>query len=85
MLVIHISSGSFSSIGSKYVYMLVECYRSYLPIVEQDPLSLYVQRVGGWLSVSHGFVDYYIPEPYAVMALMFDGHLKRRRELDYIV
>jgi len=65
--------------------MLVKCYRSYQPLEEQDELSLYVQRVGGWLSVSTGFVDYFIPEPYAVMALMFDGHLKRKSQLDYIV
>ena len=65
--------------------MLVLCYRSYLPIVEQDPLSLYVQRCGGWLSVSSGHVDYYIPEPYASMAAIYDGQIKRLSRLDYIV
>jgi len=65
--------------------MLVKCYRSYLPIVEQDPLSLYVQRVGGWLSVSYGFVDYFIPELYASMVFIYDGHIKRNSKLDYVV
>ena len=65
--------------------MLVKCYRSYQPLEEQDELSLYVQRVGGWLSVSSGFVDYWIPEPYAQMAPMLDSHIKRLSQLDYIV
>ena len=68
--------------------MLVKCYRSYrsyLPIVEQDPFSLYVQRVGGWLSVSYGHVDYFIPELYASMVFIYDGHIKRISKLDYVV
>ena len=65
--------------------MLVKCYRSRLPTVEQDELSLYVQRVGGWLSVSYGYVDYYIPEPYAMMAALYDSHIERISRLDYIV
>ena len=65
--------------------MLVLCYRSRLPLTQQDQLSLYVQRMGGWLTVSSGYVDYYIPEQYALMVPLLDSHIERRSRLDYLV
>jgi hypothetical protein len=65
--------------------MLVQCYRSRQPLQLQDALSLYVQRVGGWLSVSSGYVDYFIPEQYAVMVPLLDSHIERKSHMDYYV
>ena len=65
--------------------MLYQCYRSYLPIQDQDPLSIFVQRKNGWLSIRNDCVDYYIPEEYAYMLHMYDSNIKRVQPLDYIV
>ncbi len=65
--------------------MLIECYRSYMmPYEQQDPLSIFVQRKGGWMSVRPDSVDYYIPKEYAYMLYMYDSHIKRLPLLDYI-
>jgi hypothetical protein len=66
--------------------MLIECYRSYMmPYQEQDPLSIFVQAKGGWMSVGPISVDYYIPHDYAYMMYMYDSAIKRLPKLDYIV
>jgi hypothetical protein len=64
--------------------MRIQCYRSYMSFTEQDPLSVFVQRVGGWFSVGLYSVDYYIPESYAYMVHMYDGDIHRLVSQDYI-
>jgi hypothetical protein len=66
------------------VYMRLQCYRSYMPLTEQDPLSVFVQRVQGWMSVGLYSVDYYVPEHYAYMLYMYDSSIQRLPNLDYI-
>lgn len=67
-----------------YYTMLYHCYRSYLPILEQDPLSLLVQRLGGWFTPRQDCVDYFVPESYAYMCYLLDSSLVRQAHLDYI-
>ena len=68
-----------------YTSMRIQCYRSHMSNLEQDPLSLFVQRVGGWMSVGIGCVDYWVPEPYALMIYMYDPTVERRSGDDYLV
>ena len=56
-----------------------------MPLVDQDPLSIYVQRKGGWMSVGKYSVNYYIPEDYAYMLYMYDSQVVRKPKEDYIV
>lgn len=65
--------------------MLIECYRCHMPIAEQDPLSIMAQRLGGWLSVSYIWVDYWVPEDRAYLLFLYDPNLERLPKLDYIV
>jgi hypothetical protein len=65
--------------------MLVKCYRCRMTVLDQDPLSIYVQRKGGWMSVGYGYTDYYVPEEYAYMLYVYDSNIERRARLDYIV
>lgn len=62
---------------------LIKCYCSTLPIQEQDPLSIYVQRVGGWISIQILSVDYYVPAEYAYMLELYDPNIRRMPQLDY--
>lgn len=66
-----------------------ELYTSYssrmYPLELQDTMSLYVQRVGGWLSVRYDHVVYTIPNDYAYMLYMFDPQLQRLAREDYLV
>ena len=68
-----------------YTVMRILCYRSYLPFTEQDPLSVFVQRVQGWFSVGIYSVDYYIREDYAYMLYMYDSTIHRLPMQDYIL
>ena len=52
---------------------------------DQDPLSIYVQRVNGWFSVNRDSVDYYVPEDRAYMLYMYDSSIQRKSHKDYIV
>ena len=65
--------------------MLYTAYRSTKPVTEQDEISLYVQRIGGWLSVRVDTVVYIVPEERAYMLSLFDPSIQRYPELDYIV
>lgn len=56
-----------------------------MPIIDQDPMSIYVQRKGGWMSVNVDSVDYFLPIEYAVMLYLYDSKIERRAKLDYIV
>ena len=56
-----------------------------MPIKDQDPLSIYVQRKGGWMSVNYDSVDYFLPEQYASMLYLYDSSIERRAHSDYIV
>lgn len=65
--------------------MLYTCYRCYAPLDQQDPLSIMVQRLGGWLSVHYIYVEYWVPEDRAYMLNLFDLELVRLQQSDYIV
>lgn len=65
--------------------MLYQCYRSYMPFTDQDPLSIFVQRKNGWMSVRNDCVDYFIPKEFAYMLYMYDSNIKRQQSLDYIL
>ena len=56
-----------------------------MPIAEQDPLSILVQRFGGWLSIQYDCVDYYIPEEHAYIVELCDPLIIRKANLDYIM
>lgn len=56
-----------------------------MPIQEQDPLSVFVQRMQGWMSVGIYSVDYYIREDYAYMLYIYDSAIHRLAEQDYIL
>jgi hypothetical protein len=56
-----------------------------MPFTEQDPLSIYVQRKNGWMSIRNDCVDYFVPEEYAYMLYMYDSAIKRIQPLDYIL
>ena len=56
-----------------------------MPIKDQDPMSIYVQRKGGWMSVGYDSVDYFLPEQYAGMLYLYDSQIERRAHSDYIV
>lgn len=64
--------------------MLMVCLRSFLPIEEQDSISLLVQRLNGWFTVRNNCVDYYIREDYAYMLHLCDSQLSRIPMLDLI-
>jgi hypothetical protein len=65
--------------------MLILCYRSYMqPWRLHDPLGIFVQRQGGWMSIGPICVDYYIPEDYAYMLYLYDSHIQRQPQLDYL-
>ena len=64
--------------------MLITCYRSYLPYTEQDPMSVFVQRVKGWMSIGMYSVDYYIREDFGYILYMFDPKIHRLPNQDYI-
>jgi hypothetical protein len=78
------TAGPFGYSHSKYM-MLYTCYRSYMPFKDQDPMSIYVQRKGGWMSVNYDSVDYFLPSDYAVMLYLYDSRIERKPKLDYIV
>ena len=63
--------------------MLVQCYRSRMPVLEQDPLAIYVQRKGGWMSIGMDSVDYWIAQEYAYMLYVYDPAIERKSALDY--
>lgn len=65
--------------------MIYQCYRSHMLFRDQDPLSIYVQRVNGWFSVNRDSVDYYVPEDRAYMLYMYDSSIQRKSHKDYIV
>jgi len=65
--------------------MLYTCLRSRQTIIEQDPLSILVQRLHGWFSVGYSYVDYWVPSDYAYMLYMLDSQLEQRPFDDYIV
>jgi hypothetical protein len=56
-----------------------------MPFRDQDPLSIYVQRRAGWMSVGAMYVDYYLPKEYAYMLYLYDSQIERKPNLDYIV
>lgn len=56
-----------------------------MPIKDQDPLSIYVQRKLGWMAVNYDSVDYFLPEEYASMLYLYDSQIERKPKLDYIV
>lgn len=60
------------------------CYRSRSDWTVQDPLSILVQRLGGWLSIRCDCVDYWVPEDRAYMLFLLDPNLQRKPELDYL-
>lgn len=74
-----------STAGSPSTSMRILCYRSRLPIIDQDPLSIYVQCRGGWMSVGRVSVDYYIPEDRAYMLYLYDSLIEPRPQQDYLV
>ena len=63
---------------------LIVCYRSRADWSVQDPLSLLVQRLEGWLSVRCDCVDYWVPESRAYLLHFIDPNLERRSDLDHI-
>ncbi len=65
--------------------MLYTAYRSTKPVTEQDDISLYVQRIGGWLSIRADTVVYIVPDDRAYMLSLFDPSIQRYPQLDYIV
>ena len=65
--------------------MYIHCLISGLPFEQQDDMSLFVQRVGGWFSIKRETVEYYIPERYAFMLYMYDPKLVRQSLLDYVI
>lgn len=64
--------------------MLYPCLRSHLPLAEQDPLSLLVQRLGGWMAPSIIWVDYWVPEDRAYLLYTLDPLLEPLPRLDYV-
>lgn len=64
--------------------MLIICLRSRLPILDQDPMALYVHSFNGWLVVRNDCVDYYINADRAYMLYIYDSHIERIPRLDYI-
>jgi len=56
-----------------------------MPFTDQDPLSIFVQRKNGWMSVRNDCVDYFIPKEFAYMLYMYDSNIKRQQSLDYIL
>ena len=65
--------------------MLYKCYRCYAPISKQDPLSIMVQRLGGWLSVHYVYVEYWVPEDSAYLLHLYGLELESIALHDYIV
>jgi hypothetical protein len=66
--------------------VLYSSYQSFLyPFKLQDPLSLYVQRVGGWFSTRPDSVIYTVPQETAYMLYLFDPHLRACPHMNYIV
>ena len=65
--------------------MLYTAHRSTRPFSEQDAISLYVQRIGGWISIRVDTVVYIVPEERAYMLSLFDPAIERFPQLDYIV
>jgi hypothetical protein len=77
---------TFSTAGSFMLepFTKLLCYRSYMSFRDQDPMSVFVQRVQGWMSVGYASVDYYVPEQYAYMLYMYDSAVRRLPGQDYI-
>lgn len=65
-------------------HMLYPCVRSRAAWHIQDPLSLLVQRLGGWLSIRVDSVLYWVPETHTYMLYLLDPQLEREDHLDYI-
>ena len=64
--------------------MLYTCVRCRSSWAVQDPLSLLVQRMGGWLSIRADSVLYWVPEHTVYLLYVIDPHLERLPRLDYI-
>ena len=62
---------------------LIVCYRSRAPWDIQDPLSIMVQRLQGFLAIRFDCVDYFVPQDRAYMLHLYDPNLERKPELDY--
>ncbi len=66
--------------------MLVKCYRlRSRDWQELDRLGLYVQRVGGWISIRVDAVDFFVPETVDSMFLLMNSSLEYRWRDSWIV
>lgn len=65
--------------------MLYTAHRTTRPLDEQDAISQYVQRIGGWLSIRADTVVYVVPSDRAYMLSLFDSSIEPYPQDDHIV
>ena len=55
-----------------------------MPLLEQDPMSLFVQRIGGHMHIRRSSVDYYVPYSMKIDMIMrlYDPDILRVYALD---
>ena len=65
--------------------MLYQTYRTRLPVEDQDPIAFFVQRLGGWMSVTPLGTEFSVPEQWGYLLYAFDPHIERTPRRDWIV
>ena len=64
--------------------MLIQCWRGYKGVMEDDRCFQMTQRLGGFAKIRIDHIDFFVPEDRAEFLILLEPRLIRLPDQDYI-